>query len=84
MADINHAAGVIRGIAFPELNGEEINENINVMTNVSCTIVIDDLKYKEQTHSFESKAHLEISGIGETGNETTALDDITIEWRPMS
>lgn len=24
-----------------------------------------------------------ISGIGESGNETTALDDITIEWKPM-
>ena len=84
MAEVKRAAGIVRGIKFPELEKiENIFPSASEMDNVCATIVIEDLTVDTSNMDYTSKAHLEIEGVADGETIKYAFNDIDIDWPGM-
>lgn len=81
MAEVKHAAGIIGGVAFPELTGITVLfPDAPAMDNVNITIVIDDITVDTSSRVYTSGGHLEITGIANGEILKNVFDDVSIEW----
>lgn len=81
MAEVKRAAGIIGGVAFPELtNIAGLFQDAPAMDNVNVTIVIDDITADTTDKDFTSTGHLEITGLAEGEILKYVYDDVNITW----